>query len=229
MATRDQIVGESVQQAKDRRGRLTLVLLSILLLMMATLTAISGYYVYDTYHSAAQRGTNLAAQVRTACADGSIDPADAKVLCDRADKVVEEAPTAPTVKGDKGDTGDVGPSGPPPTPAQVAAAVQEYCASGACRGVVTPAQVQAAVRVYCGNHRLCKGPTGATGSTGQTGQQGPTGPTGPAGQDGKDGTNGTDAVPFTFTFVVNSGIPGQETTYNCTVSDPSTPATCTTS
>jgi hypothetical protein len=135
--------------------------------------------------------------------------------------VVEEAPVAPTVKGD---TGDTGPEGPPPSPSQVLEAVRIYCATGVCRGSVTPTQVQQAVRQYCANHSRCKGPTGATGETGATGS---TGDTGPAGQDGKDGTDGTDGIPFSFSFVIDSGIPGQETTYNCVVTDNSTPATCT--
>jgi len=78
-----------------------------------------------------------------------------------------------------------------------------------------------------------EGPTGATGATGATGPQGERGatgpagpmgepgpageqgPAGPAGADGKDGTDGKDgqsALPFTFSFVVQTN-PAQSTTY----------------
>lgn len=225
MTTHDEIVDESVHEATDSRKRWWIIGLMGAMILLACLTIASAWIVYDTYHSAAQRGTNLAAQVRAACADPKVDTAELGSLCDRADKVVEQAPTPPTVKGA---TGDTGPAGPPPTSAQVAAAIRAYCSTGLCRGrTITSAQVRQAVHAYCAERNRCKGPAGVKGVTGATGPTGATGDRGPAGQDGKDGANGTDAIPFSFTFVIDSGIPGQETTYNCVITDNSTPATCT--
>lgn len=65
------------------------------------------------------------------------------------------------------------------------------------------------------------GPAGADstvpGPTGPPGGEGPPGPTGP------DGTPGTSAYPFTFTFATASG-----EAFVCTLTEPATPATCTT-
>lgn len=221
MTMRDEIVDESVHSSKNRRGRIVLGGILVVMALLFAATGAAAWITYDTYHTAAQKGMNLAAQVRAACVDPKVDTTELGDLCERASKVVQEAPVAPTVKGD---TGDTGPAGPPPTPAQVAAAVRDYCATGLCRGAVTTTQIQQAVRQYCLQHNRCKGPTGVTGATGQTGA---TGPSGTDGKDGKDGIDGQDAVPFSFTFVINSGIPGQEETYDCVVTDNSTPAICT--
>lgn len=60
-----------------------------------------------------------------------------------------------------------------------------------------------------------QGPPGPPGTPGATGPAGPTGPTGPAGKDGSDGDDGDDALPFTFTFTVQTN-PVQSTTYTVT-------------
>jgi len=124
-----------------------------------------------------------------------------------------------------------------PTQSQVQAAVRTYCSSGRCRGPTggvgpmgapgaqgqtgtpgtdgqngqagqnaTDAQVASAVATYCGDHD-CRGPKGDTGDTGAPGR---------------------DAFPFTFTFVIPSRFPGApDRDYSCTVSDPTSTATCT--
>jgi len=63
-----------------------------------------------------------------------------------------------TVPGPQGPQGATGPQGPGPTDEQIAAAVRDYCAGGACKG--------------------------PQGDTGPQGPAGPAGPQGPAGADG---------------------------------------------
>lgn len=232
MVTREGLIQESVRESKDKKGRAVLAVITALMALLFLTVAVLAYFVYSDYHQAAQRGTNLAQQVKNACADPRVDTADLGSLCEKADKVVEEAPVQPTIKGEKGDEGspgDTGPSGPPPSAEQVAQAVKEYCATGACQGAVTSQQVSAAVLQYCSNHNACKGDSGSVGEVGARGEKGDTGATGQAGQDGKDGTdgkNGANAYPFTFTFTIHDDLGASETTYLCTVADTSTTTTC---
>lgn len=226
MTMHDDIVQESVSESKNHGLRRLLLGLVILASMLMLAVGVSTWFVYQDYHSAAQRGTNLAAQVKTACAEGSISQADAKILCEKADRVVEQAPVEPTQTTLKGDPGDNGKDAPPPTSAQVLDAVRVFCATGACRGVVTEQQVRQAVRTYCAINSRCKGPAGINGTDGKTGATGATGASGTDGKDGTNGADGKDAFPFTFSFTVNT-LGSGETTYTCIVADPASPATCT--
>lgn len=113
--------------------------------------------------------------------------------------------------------GPRGLTGPSPTVAQVAAAVEAFCANDACRGPVglpgedgsdgvgmigpqgpgpTDAQVAAAVAEFCANG-ACIGAQGETGATGAQGPIGETGAQGPQGEPGPGIINGT--VCYTHT------------------------------
>lgn len=108
-------------------------------------------------------------------------------------------------------TGPRGERGPPPSDEQVAAAVEQYCATNGCTGPApSPLEVAAAVASYCDARGECVGPAGEQG---QSGEQGP-GPSdaqiasavgsycaahgncaGPAGADGQPGADGERGEP----------------------------------
>jgi hypothetical protein len=148
-----------------------------------------------------------------------------------------------------GPTGATGPQGPGPSREQVLAAVETYCAGGACVGRgPSPAQVETAVAHYCSGG-VCRGERGGVGPMGAPGVQGPQGMDGQnatdaqvmaavdaycaahgncQGSKGETGAPGKDAYPFTFTFTVPAWNPvTPDRTYTCTISDPSQVATCT--
>lgn len=109
----------------------------------------------------------------------------------------------------------IGDQGPGPTPAQIAAAVSEYCSGGRCEGSgPTKAQVSAAVAEYCADG-ACRGEPGADAPPAPAGKQGERGP-GPTAEQiaaavdaycaagacrGADGTNGSDGA---------NGLPGKD-------------------
>ena len=170
MATKDEILQEG-QAVKSKHDRRLLYLILAIMCMCMFLMVFASLKVYSAVKDTADAGADLAAQVRSACADPSID-VPPEIDCNKADKVIEEAPTS--VKGDKGDQGE---PGPPPSDAQVALAVASYCAGGACDGEnATQAQVSAAVAQYCNNRGQCRGPIGTKGDTGDTGATGEQGP-----------------------------------------------------
>lgn len=94
------------------------------------------------------------------------------------------------------------PSDPPVvapelTDADVAAAVEAYCATGICDGEdgapgesVTPSQVAAAVAAYCDSNGECRGAPGQAGTDGTDGQPGETGAPGDQGAAGPQGPAG---------------------------------------
>lgn len=191
--TKPQIVDDAVQEST--RGKTRTLLLALLALCLASLI-FSGWAAYQAYkpvQEQAQAGTDLAAQVKQACADPKLNTSDLKDLCDDADSVVDNKPDAVEgPQGDEGDPGAPGEPGPPPSAAQVANAVALYCAPrDACTGPkgdpgasVTQAQVAEAVATYCNARGECRGPEGATGATGQDGAQGTQGEPGAKGEQG---------------------------------------------
>lgn len=105
-------------------------------------------------------------------------------------------PGPPGPQGGPGATGSPGPAGPPGRP-----------------GSPGPAGPS--------------GPAGSDGSPGEQGEQGPPGPKGDTGEPGQAGADGADAYPFTFRFIVPAdGILSQPHTYECTVRNPDSTATC---
>lgn len=165
-------------------NRSSLLIVSVTVLIMVLLMGIGGWLIYDAVKGQAERGTNLAQQVKDACSDPTIDTHDLGALCRTADDVVEQTPTIiEGTKGDKGDQGNPGKPGPPPSNLAVAGAVARFCSGGACDGKdgknATAAQVAQAVARFCTSRGDCVGPPGADGA------------------DGTNGTNGSDGPPPT--------------------------------
>lgn len=156
---------------------------------------------------------SLAEQVQERCeSEGSFLVGD-RDLCKRADAVVQGIPVAgpagpggpPGPQGERGFTGAQGVqgrTGPGPTAAQIAAAVDDWCGAGMCRG-------ESGDRGHPGADSTVAGPQGSQGAQGEPGQDstvpGPAGPAGPAGADstvpgpqGIRGTQGT-AKPGSYT------------------------------
>lgn len=83
-------------------------------------------------------------------------------------------------EGEQGEQGEQGETGPPPSDAQVAEAVDRFCATNGCTGPEgpspSPLEVAQAVATYCDARGECQGRVGSTGATGATGDTGPVGP-----------------------------------------------------
>jgi hypothetical protein len=97
--------------------------------------------------------------------------------------------------GPTGATGATGHVGPGPTPAQVAAAVTQWCnTTGKCSAPgPTAAQVAAAVAQYCNARGQCT----STPTPGPPGPSGKPGTNGKPGEDGKNGAKGEQGDPPT--------------------------------
>jgi hypothetical protein len=157
---------------------------------------------------------SLAEQVQERCeSEGSLVVAD-RDLCKRADAVVQGIPVAgpagpggpPGPQGERGFTGAQGiqgRTGPGPTAAQIAAAVDDWCSAGMCRG-------EAGDRGQAGVDSTVAGPQGSQGEPGQDSTV--PGPAGPAGQDGEDGADSTIPGPQGIRGPQGTAKPG---TYAC--------------
>lgn len=102
---------------------------------------------------------------------------------DVPDPLDEEDSESAPLRGERGE------QGPPPSPAQIAAAITDFCLqNGACRGPAgeTPTgetlqlMVSEAIALFCANG-ACQGEPGRDGVDGNDGTPGSVGPTGPAG------------------------------------------------
>lgn len=98
---------------------------------------------------------------------------------------VEQTPDGPEPvdageASQQGEQGEPGETGPPPSAAQVAEAVDRYCATNGCTGPQgpspSPLEVAQAVASYCDARGDCAGPTGVAGGEGPAGEAGPAGP-----------------------------------------------------
>lgn len=145
-------------------------------------------------------------------------------------KTVEKVQGEQGLPGIPGVAGDRGPRGRAPTTAEIAQAVDAYCATEGCSGEdgksPSAEEIAAAISAYCAGG-ACRGTDGADGQNGANGAdgadgqsvQGPAGPPGSDGAKGADGADGKSAFPFTFDIVV-AGVP-----YTCTVTS-STESKC---
>lgn len=70
------------------------------------------------------------------------------------------------------------------------------------------------------------GVDGKNGLDGKDGAPGEPGKDGTDGAPGKDGVDGKNGYPFTFTFSFKAGMPEQDVTMSCTVTDPAVPVVC---
>jgi hypothetical protein len=85
--------------------------------------------------------------------------------------------------------GPAGKQGPGPSNAQIAAAVEDYCAlREGCAGVPSRAQVALAVQAFCAAG-ACKGPSGRPGAAGASGARGAAGASGASGAPGSGPTS----------------------------------------
>lgn len=187
-STSDQII-EETSGAKSVMGRRLALFMIIAAIVCLVGTMVATVIAYTTVQNQAKRGTDLALQVRDACADPS-RAHELGDLCPTADDVVDSAPPSvsqgdpgePGEDGEDGTDGEDGAPGPPPSDAQVANAVALYCSGGRCDGAdATQSQVASAVAMYCDNRGQCRGPSGADGVDGQDGQDGSNGADGPQG------------------------------------------------
>lgn len=168
--TQKDLVSEAVAESKMPRTRKLLLILGVLCLILMILTGVFAWKAYVPVREQAQSGTSLAKQVQDACKANATNTDDLKDLCNRADKVVDEAPPAVT-QGKTGDTGAAGPIGFP--------------------GLTGP-QGEPGIQGEPGRNGTngTDGVNGKNGLIGAAGKDGPPGPAGPAGQDGKDGVQG---------------------------------------
>lgn len=233
------LVERAAIDGKDKRTRHIIVVLVVLLLISASVTAWALLSWAQDKEEQAQAGEAVVSDVKAACKNPDLKKQLEEVVrgaCATADKAA-----AVISQGPQGDPGEQGEQGPPPTAAQVLTAVSAYCSGGACSpSGPTQQQVNTAVARYC-NGNNCTGPKGdpgedATGEPGEPGQpgapgaQGEQGPgpsdeqiaaavdtycaggncTGPKGDPGSQGPAGDDAFPFSFVVVVPGSTPAQE-------------------
>lgn len=180
------IVQHAVANRADRRLRMVVV--GLVVILATSLVGIAGSVMYalDQREKAAEAGVSLAERIQDAC---NAPPADRPPivledpgLCNDADDVVDEAPSTvvegPT--GPQGPGGPTGPQGPAGTPGEDG----EDGERGRPGREGPPGERGPA------GEAGARGPVGEAGQPGEPGPQGQTGPTGPQGPVGPTGPQG---------------------------------------
>lgn len=224
MDTYEEEIVKKSSRTKDEHRRFILKIIGIAFVVSLLGGGAAALASYLTLRSAAEDGTQLAAQIQQACeSPGVVDP-DLAQFCPRAEEVVDSAPTeVRAVAGEDGEDGVDGQDGvdgapgPGPTAEQTLLAVTRYCNNtNNCDGEnPTASQVASAVAIYCNSRGNCQGPVGRAGVDGQDadpvtqeqliqsvaayctsngGCRGPAGPQGPQGAQGQQGAPGQPGV-----------------------------------
>lgn len=181
MSIKSDIIDGAIKDSVNPRQRGLLLAVSTIMVAFFVLAVVASWVAYSAIRDSANEGAGLAEEVQSACEDPGRNTEELGALCDSADQVIENAPSvvepSPPLQGKTGEDGEPGPA---PTEAEVALAVDSYCATNNCRGTnATPTQVATAVALYCDAAGRCRGPVGAAGSEGQDGTDGDDGDAGP--------------------------------------------------
>lgn len=231
-----------VEAAVQRDNKGWVALLAVVVLIAGSGIFYLGQYAGQQQAIAgaeSQRAKELAARVADVCSNPTAPERaalDEVGACAKARQV--QASPAPTPQdGAQGEQGERGPRGFPGADG----ANGKDGAPGAKGDKGDPGAEGGAGAD--GADSTVPGPTGAAGSDGadgapgadstvpgpqgERGAPGADGAPGKDGADGQDGAPGRDAYPFSFSFVTPARGPLDEArTYDCTVIDPDTPATC---
>lgn len=83
----DQIVQEAMVDARDHRTRRIIVALSLVALLSMFTALFAIHRMWQTAEAQAAAGQTLAAQVKTACAEGTLDDPEMVIICKQAAKI----------------------------------------------------------------------------------------------------------------------------------------------
>lgn len=191
----ERIKKDSIEDARDHKTRVILVVLTVVFVVSLVGTIIAGVMAYNDVRDEQKASTANAQSAEKVARANQRAAKENKFAARELAKQVERLGGNPVVDPSKlsGATGPAGPAGPPGQPGppgagvsetQVANAVSSYCSSGRCDGrSVTPSQVALAVVTYCNARGQCRGPEGSDGLDGTDGSDGNQGPPGPAPSD----------------------------------------------
>jgi len=191
-------VEEAEQVAREPRRRFAWNVAWVLVLLFGlALVLLVWHDLQLRAETAETSAASLAQQVQTECETNGELRIDGRDLCDQADEVAENVPAEalPGPQGERGPAGVQGAqgrTGPGPTAAQIAAAVDDWCKAGMCKGEDGEDSTVPGPTGEPGQDSTVPGPMGPAGPAGADstvpgppGVHGEQGPAGPAGQDGR--------------------------------------------